>query len=76
MDDHVEEQINYLFSVLEMLHLVPSTEFYYGFCCNLYINNDRTVTMFDYGMYKYGSPAETRAIRDHLVRTLYARKTC
>jgi hypothetical protein len=49
---HITSQLTYIFDVLAKEKLVPSTEFYYGFCCNLYITPEQHLTMFDFGAFK------------------------
>lgn len=48
---YLSRQLDYMFSVLALEHLTPSTEFFYGFCCNLFIDEHQSMTLFDFHSY-------------------------
>ena len=51
---HGTEQLDFIFDTLTKEGLIPSPEFYYGFCCNLFVgSNNGNLTMFDFNAYKY-----------------------
>ena len=77
MDKHKEQQVRYIFSVLEMLHIQPSTEMYYGFNNNILVNDNHIVTVYDFGNYQiHAQPGYIRLIRDKLLRKLYQLYRC
>lgn len=48
----VWSQIEEAFATMASLHMVPSHEFYYGFCCNMWLGREGNVTFYDFESYK------------------------
>ena len=77
MDEDKERQVNYIFSVLEMLGIGPSTELYYGFNNNILVDDKGLVTVYDFGNYMYNAqPGYIRQVRDKLLGELYKIYRC
>ena len=53
LDAHIAVQLRYVFAVFDMLQLEPSTEFYYGFGSNMFLDTHRNVQFFDFGNYHF-----------------------
>ena len=53
------EQLEHIFDILTNLKIRPSTEFFYGFCCNMWIGELQNITMFDFHSYEHDPNAKT-----------------
>jgi hypothetical protein len=51
---HGKEQLDFIFDTLTKEKLMPSVEFYRGFCCNLFVgSSNENLTMFDFNAYQH-----------------------
>ena len=66
LDAHIEAQLRYIFAVFDMLRLKPSTEFYYGFGSNMFLDTQRRVQFFDFGNYHFFNGSSPNA---HILNT-------